>query len=243
VLQRIRNALEASRAQRAGPEEVAPAVRTMDAYGLLLGRGDRPMLRRMKATAQGRRLLAERHDILAIVSDRDFLRSLPDGSLGREYCRFAEENALYPEQLAKEVRDARAPSGGFVPESTPEIAYLHDRYRDLHDLWHVLTGYGTDMAGEWAIIAFQTRQVGYHSMAVMAFANLLRNAIPNRLDLLATWLRGRRRGAKARYLLAEDWERWLPMPLEEVRRELGISEPPRYRPWNYPPSRASAIRA
>ena len=243
MLTRLRNAIEASRAQRAAPEQVAPAVRTMDAFGLLLGRGDGTMLRRMKATAEGRRLLAERDDVLALLADRDRLRDLPEGSLGREYCRFAEEHELYPERLAQEVRDARASSGGFVPESTPELAYLHDRYRDLHDLWHVLTGYGTDMAGEWGIIAFQTRQVGYHSMAWMAFGNVLRNAIPDRLDLLGTWIRGRRAGAKARYLLAEDWERWLPQPLSEVRRALGIDAPPRYRPWSYPDSIVRAARA
>lgn len=241
MLHELRNALDKSRAQRRAPEQVGPAVLSMDALGLLLGRGDAAMVSRMKASEYGRRLLAERHDILAIVANRNHLRSLPEGSLGREYCRFAEEKQLFPERLAKEVRDARQETGGFVPNSTPEAAYLHDRYRDLHDLWHVLTGYGTDMAGEFGIIAFQTRQVGYRSMALMAFLNVLRNAIPARPDLLKTWFLGRRRGARAHYLLAEDWERLLPMPLEDVRRELGIDELPAYRTWNYPrPAESSA---
>ena len=233
-LRRIRRAIEMSRAQRAEPGGVGPAVHSMDAMGLLFGRGDHKMVRRMKASAHGRRLLDERHDILAVVSDRETLRAMPAGSLGREYCRFAEDNQLFPEQLAAIVREARSASGGFVPESTPEAAYLHDRYRDLHDLWHVLTGYGTDMGGEWGIIAFQTKQVGYRSMAVMAFLNVVRNAIPGRLDLLGTWWKGRRRGARAEYLLAQDWERLLPLPLDQVRRELGIDAPPAYVPWDYP---------
>jgi len=205
----------------------------MDAIGLLLGRGDGSIVRRMKASPTGRKLLEERHDILALVSDREYLRSLPDGSLGREYCRFAEDNQLFPEVLARQVRDARSESRGVVPESTPEAAYLHDRFRDLHDLWHVLTGYGTDMAGEWGIIAFQTKQVGYRSMAVMAFLNLSRHALAGRPDLLLTWARGRRRGARARYLLAEDWERLLPLPLEDVRHELAVEPLAPYRTWNY----------
>ena len=70
-------------------------------------------------------------------------------------------------------------------------------------------------------------------MAVMAFLNLLRNALLGRPDLFLTWARGRRRGARANYLLAEDWERLLPRPLEEVRRELAVEPLPPYRTWNY----------
>lgn len=236
VLRRIATVVEMSRLQRRSPESVEPAVRSMDAFGQLLGRGDRTMLARMQASPEGRRRLAERDDVLALLSDRDRLRRLPDGSLGREYCRFAEEHQLFPERLAEQVRAARADTGGLVPGATPEVAWLHDRYRDLHDLWHVLTGYGTDMAGEWAIIAFQTKQVGYRSMAVMALLNCARHALAGRPDLLRTWWIGRRRGARARYLLAQDWARLLPRPLEEVRRELRIEPLPRYRTWDYPES-------
>lgn len=230
----LRRAIAFSRAQKAQPEAVGPAVLTMDAFGLVFGRGDRPMLARMQATEAGRRILAERQDILRVLANRDHLREMPEGSLGREYCRFAESEQLFPEELARQVREARVESGGYVPESTPDVAYLHDRYRDLHDLWHVLTGYGTDMAGEFGIIAFQTKQVGYRSMTLLGFLNVARNAIPRRPDLFLTWFRGRRRGARARYLLAEDWERLLPLPLEAVRRELEISPLQQYRPWNYP---------
>jgi len=99
------------------------------------------------------------------------------------------------------------------------------------------------MAGEWGIIAFQCKQVGYRSMALMAFRNVLWNAFPTRPDLLVVWFRGRRRGARARYLLSADWERLLPMPLEEVRRELGIEPLRAYRPWNYSESAIAAGRA
>lgn len=245
MIRRLRDAIEKTRYQRRHPNEVGPAVHSMDAIGLLFGRGDKTMLSRMKATREGRALLEARHDVLSLIADRDTLRQLPDGSLGREYCRFAEDNGLFPEILAKEVREARSESGGFVPESTPEAAYLHDRYRDLHDLWHVLTGYGTDMAGEWGIIAFQTKQVGYRSMTTMAFMNVVKmTLLTGRFDFLSIWFKGRRRGKRAKFLLAEDWERLLPMPLEEVRQELGVEPLAPYRPWNYPvPNEAPAQAA
>lgn len=234
LVERVRSAIEAFRAHRAEPEDVRAGVQSIDAMGLLLGRGDRCMLRRMRADATGRRLLEARHDILAVLSDRDRLRALPAGSLGRTYARFADERRLFPELLAEAVREARAESNGFVPESTPEAAYLHDRYRDLHDLWHVLTGFGTDMGGEWGLIAFQTKQVGYHSMALMALMGCAWTAIPRRPDLLRTWYEGRRRGGRASYLLAQDWERLLPLSLEAVREELGLGPAVEYRPFDYP---------
>ena len=234
-LQRLRSAIDKVQQQRHDPEAVAPAVHSMDELALLLGRGDRTIVAKMRATAEGRRLLDERRDILAVVSDRDRLRALPEGSLGWTYCRFAEENGLFPEDLAEAVREARVATGGLVPEATPEVAYLHDRYRDLHDLWHVVTGYGTDMAGELAIVNFQATQVGYRAMTINAWIRLFTIAIQTgRLDILVTSICARARGRRAAYLLAVDWERLLPVPLEDVRRELAIEPLPPYRTWDYP---------
>jgi len=197
----------------------------------------------MQASQTGRRLLSERQDVLAMLCDRDRLRQLPDGTLGREYCRFAETRALYPEDLAAAVREARSESGGLVPEATAEVAYLHDRYRDLHDLWHVAIGYGTDMAGEWGILAFQTRQVGYRTMKFLAFFGCMRVALAGRLDLIRVWLDGRRRARQAAFLMAQDWEQLLLMPLETVRAQLGLGSPPLYKPFDYPTPQLAAATA
>jgi len=242
MFRRLLNVFERIRAQRGDPEGVAAAVHTMDAMGELIGRGDLVMLRRMRASETGRRLLEARHDILEVVTDRVALRALPDGSLGREYVRFADTKQLFPEVLASQTREARCDSGGLVPNATPEVAYLHDRYRDLHDLWHVATGYDTDMAGEWGLLAFQTQQTGYRSMMLMASIGCFLTAIRGRLDLIGVWLGGRRRGKRAANLLAQDWERLLPMPLDAVREELGLNPPPVYRPYNYPESAKAAAR-
>ena len=202
------------------------------------------MLERMRATEQGRRLLEERHDGLALIADRDRLRTLPEGSLGRLYCAFAEEKKLFPEALAEEVRIARADSGGFIPDASPEVAYLHDRYGHLHDLWHIVTGYDTDMAGELAIVNFQAVQVGYRAMTISSWVQLLSIAFrTGRFDVLVTGFRARRRGRRADYLLSADWDRLLPLPLEEVRRELGVEPLRPYRPWDHPQPDPSAARA
>jgi ubiquinone biosynthesis protein COQ4 len=239
MLERLRAALSATLELRRDPEDIAKAVRQFDAISLLLGRGDKTMLGRMRETPLGRRLLEERHAILEIVEDRERLLALPEGSLGHSYARFALDKRLFPEELAQAVREARAASAGLVPEASDEIAYLHDRYRDLHDLWHVLVGYDTDLAGEFALIAFQTKQTGYRSMAIGAFASLSFAAVRGRFDMFSTWFDARRRGSRSAFLLSQDWERLLPLPLEQVRRELAIDSPPSYRPFDYPKAEAA----
>lgn len=234
MLDRLRAALAAFRELRADPGNVGKGVRHYDAFSLLVGRGDARMLGRMQETALGRRLLEQRHAILDLLVDRERLLALPEGSLGHVYASFAIENQIYPERLAEAVREARSESGGRVPDASDEVAYLHDRYRDLHDLWHVIVGYGTDLAGEFALIAFQAQQTGYRSMAIGAFLNMSRSALRGRFDMFWTFFDGRRRGARAAYLMAQDWERLLPMPLDEARRELNLDPPPRYRPFDYP---------
>ena len=230
MFERLRRAVTTFREHRRDPEDVAKGVHYLDAFGLLFGRGDRTMLARMNETPLGRRLLEERHEVLDLLRDRKWLLSLPESSLGHRYARFAIDRGLFPEDLAAVVREARAATGGNVPEATPEVAYLHDRYRDLHDLWHVVVGYGTDLAGEYALIAFQTQQTGYRSMAIGAFSSMSCHALRGRFDLWRTWLEGRRRGARAPFLMSQDWERLLPMPLASVRAELGLDPPPEYRP-------------
>ncbi len=242
MFRRLLNVFEKVRAQRVDPIGVAAAVHAMDAMGELMGRGDTTMLRRMRAIETGRRLLDARHDILELITDRTALRAMPEGSLGREYARFADTKQFFPEVLAASTREARCESGGLVPNATPEVAYLHDRYRDLHDLLHVAIGYDTDVAGEWGLVAFQTKQAGYRSMMLMASIGCFLTAMRGRFDLIGVWLGGRRRGKRAAYLLAQDWDRLLAMPLDAVRRELGLNPPPVYRPYDYPESAKAAAR-
>jgi ubiquinone biosynthesis protein COQ4 len=240
MFEKLRNAWRRVREQRRNPTCVATGVRAIDAMGELLGRGDASMVRVMRASKTGRDLLQERRDVLDFLTRRDWLKTLPEGSLGRAYLDFVETNRLYPEVLAKVVREARVESDGFVPNATPEAAFLQDRYRDLHDLWHVATGYETDMAGEWGLLAFQTKQTGYHSMMFIALTGCLREVIRGRPDLLKTWMDGRRRAGRSAPLLAQDWEGLLPMPLARVREKLGLNPPPRYRRFDYPPHRLPA---
>jgi ubiquinone biosynthesis protein COQ4 len=244
VLREIRNVIATLRRHREDPEDVAKGVHMIDALGALLGRGDHILVERMTASEQGRRILAERRCVLDLLANRTYLRSLPEGTLGREYARFADTHQLFPEKLAEAVIEARSATGGQIPGATPEVGFLHDRYRNLHDLWHVVTGYETDLAGEYGIVALQSKQVGYRGMAITGFVSMLMTGLAHRrLDMLRTWFEGRRRGRDGAYLLAQDWEALVELPLGEVQAKLGFADAPEYRPFDYPGTASRAAAA
>lgn len=236
---KLRNAIAATLEHRRHPEDLDSGVLYIDALSQVFGRGDKTMLRNMRKSEVGSRLLDERQMILEVLVDRKRLRTLPPGSLGRAYVDFVDTNQIYPEKMAAAVAKARSASGGVVPNASDEVAYLHDRYRDLHDLWHVATGYQTDMAGELGLVGLQSKQTGYHAMAVSSLISAVFVALRGRPDVIGLWYRGRRRGKRAANLLTQDWEALLERPLVEVQQQLGLNPLPVYRPFHYEDSPAT----
>src|SRR5688572_11493175 len=113
-------------------EQAFRIVRSIDGGGL------ERMFRRFGASAEGRALLAERPSLLAALRDRDALLAMPEGSLGRAYAAFCDREGIAPGGLveASEASDA---------DISPELRWFADRMRDSHDLWHVVTGFRTDL--------------------------------------------------------------------------------------------------
>uniref|UniRef100_A0A8C7SWT5 Coenzyme Q4 homolog (S. cerevisiae) n=1 Tax=Oncorhynchus mykiss TaxID=8022 RepID=A0A8C7SWT5_ONCMY len=83
----------------------------------------------------------ERPRIRLSTLDLSKMAFLPDGSSGREYLRFLEDNRVTPDSRA----DVK-----FVDNE--ELAYVMQRYREVHDLLHSLLGLPTNMLGESATI-------------------------------------------------------------------------------------------
>ena len=116
---------------RENPADIEAGARLFLALG---GKDDARALSRLRNSERGRRLLSERPDLLGALTDRERLRALPDGTLGREYLRFAEREQIFPEGLEEMMTRVQG-----VPEDG-DVAYLRTRERSLHDLLHVLTG-------------------------------------------------------------------------------------------------------
>jgi ubiquinone biosynthesis protein COQ4 len=177
---------------------------------------------RFTAHPEGRRLLAEKPSLLSALSDRSALRALPEGSFGRTYLEFMEKGGLSAEGLVEADEAAVRMSPTPPPVVDADRMYLGDRMRDMHDLWHVLTAYGMDEAGEAANLAFTLGQVPNLGMALIVAAA----AVVGPKDLKLTWPRylwaAYQRGRHTPMLSVARYEDLLPLPLEEVRRRLGV---------------------
>ena len=187
----------------------------------------------MKRRPTGARLLREQPDIVPMLADRDALRALPDGSLGRAYLAFVVSEGISPQG----IRDASI-VGEAGPRRTKAFQYVHQRMRDTHDLWHAATGYKGDVVGELALLAFTLAQNWNSAVAVIILGGLLKGLGGGELGVVVD---GYRRGRAAEWFPAQDWESLLALPLDEVRRRLKVGAPRAYTPVRTAQLRAEGL--
>src|SRR5205814_3777380 len=143
---------------------------------------------------RGQRLYAEHRTIDTRSVDLDALAQLPEGTLGRAYADFLRSRGLSPDvfEAPPELRDPRA-------------AYVVQRLRQTHDLWHVVTGYATEPSSEVALQAFTFAQVRAPSSLLLAIAGTLRGT-RMKPTLARDVLAGFRTGRRAERLATFPWE-------------------------------------
>jgi ubiquinone biosynthesis protein COQ4 len=178
---------------------------------------------RLLSTPEGGRIAYERPEFAQRLMDDAWLDGLPEGSLGAAYRRFVRAEALSAEGLAEVSR-----AGVTRIDEPHPYAWFGRRTRDVHDVWHVLTGYGRDGLGEACLVAFsyaQTRGLGWAFIA--SFAALRARKARSYPYVRAIW-EGYRRGKAAAWLLGEDYERIMSEPLDSVRQRLNLPAPAIY---------------
>jgi len=215
-------ALRALRRLIADKEDTTQVFEIMNALaGGSVRRGYHKMLEQTEGSRQAF-LMVELADRL---HDRAWLESLPPGSVGRAYLDFIDERNLSAYGLAGEsqkVADTEI-------EAAHPYAWYARRLRDIHDLWHILTGYRTDALGEACVVAFslpQTRSTGFGLIAagVAVEAARARTGHPCARAIFQAWRRGRR----AAWLPGLDYEALMAEPLHHARARLGLAGPTLY---------------
>jgi ubiquinone biosynthesis protein COQ4 len=114
-----------------------------------------------------------------------------------------------------------------------DSSYILTRLRQTHDLWHLVTGLGSDVNGELGLQAFCLVQIRIPLPILLIAGGLLRTLLiaPEELgDALEQIAIGYRMGAKAKPCLAQKWEAAWEKPLAQWREELGIVIVDRYIP-------------
>uniref|UniRef100_A0A2K5DNP4 Ubiquinone biosynthesis protein COQ4 homolog, mitochondrial n=1 Tax=Aotus nancymaae TaxID=37293 RepID=A0A2K5DNP4_AOTNA len=160
----------------------------------------------MRRDPEGAQILQERPWISTSTLDLGKLRSLPEGSLGREYLH------------------TQAPTR-FVDDE--ELAYVIQRYREVHDMLHTLLGMPTNILGEIMVKWFEAVQTGLPMCILGALfgpIQLSAQSLQVLISELIPW--AIQNGRKAPCLLNLYYERRWEQPLRALREELGITAPP-----------------
>ncbi len=163
-----------------------------------------------ESDAVGARVLEERPAIDSAHVDLDALTRLPDGTLGREYARFLHDNELTLDVF-------KAPLG-----VDPRIAYLVQRIRQTHDVWHVVTGYTPDIPGEVLLQAFTFAQLKTPSSLMIAIVGATRIAVRGGLSFLPRLANAFKRGARTKKMAPMYWEEHWGDSVESVRAMLSV---------------------
>ncbi|MCB9712458.1 MAG: hypothetical protein H6712_01285 [Myxococcales bacterium] len=144
--------------------------------------------------------------------DVERLASLPPGTVGREYADFITRNGLDPAALDHAT-------------GTGSLERFRIHLQGTHDLWHVATGFDTDVDGEIGLQAFYYAQLQAPLPLTLMSAGLLNSLLlqrgsgPRRVEKL---VQGYLMGRRAAPLTGLPWSAWWQRPLSELRRALRI---------------------
>ena len=145
--------------------------------------------------------------------------------------------ASYPEHtLGRELSDYYRRNNFPVPGRLHAIP----SFATVHDLCHVLSGYGVDGPGEIEVVAFQAGFMGQDPMSTLFFIVLQahlgvrlvaiapgnKGALDNPV-MLERMIRAARRGSLVKQDLFDHWDYWpeLSKDISEVRERLGVVPP------------------
>ena len=146
--------------------------------------------------------------------DVEALSRLPVGTLGQAFGAHLISNGLNP----------------YIFEPIPDDSdgdYVMGHLLETHDIWHIVTGLSTDVAGEFAIGAFYAAQTGLPTSSMLltfGFANTTLFA-PDELRARMTGVaKGWTLGLQAEPLFGTDWNSLWDVPLVDVRARFGLTD-------------------
>jgi ubiquinone biosynthesis protein COQ4 len=216
---------EAFRAMRlllSDPKDTVQVFRVMKA---LNGGTAARNYRRLLGIPEGGRIAYKREELVARLTNREWLRQFAPGTVGAAYRTFLEHTGFSAdglESVSAEVEDNR--------EEQHPHAWMGRRERDLHDIWHTLTGYrADDPLGELCLVAFSYAQNKGLGWAFIALAGSLKSVRETHArDVLRAVWEGYTHGRRAQWLHSEDVDTLFAEPLDAARKRLNIARPIAY---------------
>ncbi|WP_394825246.1 Coq4 family protein [Pendulispora albinea] len=169
-----------------------------------------PVIEDLKRTEEGATALATLRRLPPW--DLPALASYPEGSLGKSFYDHLRTAKIDPSALPT------------LPASDPR-AYVRAHLYETHDLWHALTGFDVDEAGELGLQAFYLAQFRSPlALAILAagFLNTALYAMEDRVRRMDAISVGWGMGRFAKPIFGIDWESLLAEPISEVRKRYRV---------------------
>ncbi|GJQ71165.1 hypothetical protein Trydic_g1066 [Trypoxylus dichotomus] len=171
------------------------------------------MLNLMENSPEGSEILRKRPRINSNTVNLENLKTYPEGTLGKIYTDFLKTNKVTP--------DSRSPVN-FVEDI--HLAYVMQRYREVHDLVHTILQMPTNMIGEISVKWVEGIQTKLPMCIGGAVFGPLRLKPKNRETYKKYYLPWAiRTGMEAKFLLNVYYEQRWDQPLKELLEELNIT--------------------
>lgn len=199
-------------------EDTAQAFRFFDAT---CGPRTEKNFARYAASPEGQQRIEENTNLAVILSDRDRLLALPPTTLGGAYQRFMDAEGLSAQGFVDIEREA----GVDLLRLEPARRQFMTTGIQLHDIYHIILGYGRDFVGEACNLAFTATQLDLSFLTVLSkIVGVKEKLIYPHLPVFACIREAEEIGRNGVWTLDQDWNTLLDMELSEVRRTLNIPE-------------------
>jgi len=167
---------------------------------------------KMMNNPEGNEILQLQPRINSTLVDLEKLKNMPENTLGHAYFKFLDYNKVTP--------DSRG-SVQFVDDV--QLAYVMQRYREVHDLFHTVLGMPTNMLGEvtvkW-IEAFQTKLPMTLCGGLFGAVRLKPKQREQYVKYYLPW--AIQTGLNSNFMLNIYFEKRWDQPMEELHKELNI---------------------
>ncbi|MTJ12767.1 hypothetical protein FJR11_09220 [Anabaena sp. UHCC 0187] len=144
----------------------------------------------------------------------DELSKLPEGTLGYIYAKEMKARGFDPNFYKKVA-------------VVDDISYLKMLWRTTHDIYHVVTGFDTDVMGELGLQAFVLAQNPTPiSIMLVSFGMVLTSLYqPTKLNVVMTEIaRGYSLGSHTSVkLISKKWDQFWNVPISEIRAQLQMN--------------------
>ncbi|WP_306249981.1 Coq4 family protein [Parvularcula sp. IMCC14364] len=192
--------------------------------GAMAGKSHHRFFERFVSSDYGRRVATEPVKLEEIMTRKEWLRSLPDGSVGRAYLAFMEGENLTPDGVVGAAEEAGI---GYTEQTQfPEMRRMSLNF----EVAHVITGYGRDTLGELCLLIYTRTQTGNEGLRLITWIGALAGKVEKPgMKILSAMKEAKAMGDKSAWLPAEDIEALLEEPLSAARARMNIIDPVVYK--------------